>query len=91
MQYSNDTAQVRAVPGHGVIIPVECGKAGGPRGRTQRWKVWVMIMCPPQHGQDGRGSVGSTGSSGSTTGGGTASSARTRATLALRVALASRP
>ena len=90
MQYSNDTAQVPAVPGHGVIIPVDAKVGGGPRGCIQRWKVWVMIMCPPQHGQDGRGSVGSTGSSGSTTGG-TASSARTRATLALRVALASRP
>jgi hypothetical protein len=78
------------VPGHGVIIPVDAGEAGGPRGCIQRWKVSVMIMRPPQHGQGGSGSVSSTGSSGFAAGG-TASSARARATLALRVALASKP
>lgn len=88
--HGNDTAWVRAVPGHGVIVPVDVGQTGGPRGCIQRWKVSVMIMRPPQHGQGGRCSVSSTGSSGSAAGG-TASSARTRAILALRVALASKP
>ena len=64
-------------------VPGWCGQTGGARGCAQRWKVSMMIMCPPQHGQGGRGSVSSTGSSGSA-GGGTASSCRTRATLALR-------
>jgi hypothetical protein len=47
------------VPGHGVIIPVDAGAVGGPRGCIQRWKVSVMIMRPPQHGQGGRGSASS--------------------------------
>ena len=78
------------MPGHGVVIPVDAGEAGGARGCIQRSKVSVMIMRPPQHGQGGRGSVSSTGSSGCAAGG-TASSCRTRAILALRVVLASKP
>ena len=73
------------MPGHGVIIPVDAGEAGGARGCIQRWKVSMMIMRPPQHGQGGCGSVSSTGLA---TG---PSRARARATLALRPALASRP
>jgi hypothetical protein len=43
------------VPGHGVIIPVDAGDAGGARGCIRRWKASIMIMRPPQHGQGGRG------------------------------------
>ena len=53
------------MPGHGVIIPVDAGEAGGARGCIQRWKVSMMIMRPPQHGQGGCGSVSSTGAAAS--------------------------
>jgi hypothetical protein len=55
------------------VLPAYQGTGPTPRS----------IIRPPQHGQGGCGSVSSTGSVGSTTGG-TSSSARTRATLALR-------
>ena len=79
-----------AVPGHGVIFPVGAGATGGPRGGIQRLNVSMMIMCPPQQGQGGRASGGSTGSTHSFAGG-TASSALARAILVLRPMLASRP
>jgi hypothetical protein len=71
----------RAVPGHGVIIPVGAADTGGPRGSIPLWKVSMMIMRPPQQGHGGRRSGGSPWSTGSAglVGGGTASSCRTRA------------
>lgn len=78
------------MPGRRLIVPVDAGKAGGALGRIRQWKISVLIMLPPRPGQDGRGSVGSTGSAGSTSGG-TASSARPRATLALGPALGNQP
>jgi len=66
------------------------GEPGGARGCVQRSKVSMTIIRPPQHGQSGLGSGGSTGS-GLSVVSGTASSSRARATLALRPALASSP
>ena len=80
----------RAAPGHGSVFPVEAVFCGGARGCIQRPKVSMMIMRPPQHGQGGRESDGSSGSDGSN-GGGAASSSRARSMLAFRVLLASRP
>ena len=65
--------------------PGWCGTNWRRARLRQRWKVSMMIMCPPQHGQGDRGSVSSTGSSGSA-GGGTASSCRTG-----RIGLAGKP
>ena len=72
------------------VFPVEVVSSGGARGCIQQPKVSMMIMCPPQHGQGGRRSEWCVGSEVSD-GGGTASSSRALAMLALRVLLASRP
>jgi hypothetical protein len=82
--------QEQAVPGHGGLFPVEAVAGGGARGCIQPPKVSMTTMCPPQHGQGGRGSDGSTGSDGAS-GGDAASSSRARSMLDLRVLLASRP
>lgn len=47
---------MQAVPGHGTTIPVAMKGQGGARGWNERSKVSMMIMRPPQHGHDGRGS-----------------------------------
>ena len=60
---------------------------GGARGCIQRSKVSMMRIRPPQQGQGGNRSGGSSVTMASG-GGATASSSRTRAMLALRVALA---
>jgi len=46
----DDLMELRAVPDHGVALPVGAAEAGGARGCIQRWKVSMMIMCPPQQG-----------------------------------------
>ena len=78
------------MPGHDVTVPVDATVSGGARGCRPRSKVSMIVMRPPQHGQDGRGSGASAGSVVSS-GVGTASNSLARARLALRPALASRP
>jgi hypothetical protein len=76
--------------GHGVTFPFGAGQTGGARGRLARWKVSMMTMRPPQHGQGGRSydvlscSVGAVG-------GGAPNRTLARSTLAFRPLLASRP
>ena len=85
---------VLAVPGHDAILRVGSGMYGGARGCSLRWKISMMTMRPPQHGQGGNGVAAGAagGSSGSAAmGGATASNSLARAILALQPALASRP
>ena len=56
--------RLMAVPGHDGA-PVAAAARGGARGCIQRSKVSMTRMRPPQHGQGGRGSGGSTAPTGS--------------------------
>ena|SRR5271154_5415171 len=85
-----DVEEDQAVPGHDGA-PVASAARGGARGWVQRSKVSMMRMRPPQQGQGGSWAGGSSISTGSGVGGDTASHSRTRAMLALRVALANNP
>lgn len=82
-----------AVPGHEAILPAGSGMYGGARGGSLRWKISMMTMPPPQHGQGGKGAaaISADGSAGSAAMGATASKSLARAILALQLALASRP
>ena len=84
------TKKAEGVPGHACAVPVGAGAFGGARGCIQRPKVSTIVMRPPQHGHGRRGSAGGAGS-GVLVDDGAASRSRTRAILALRVALAKRP
>ena len=43
-----------AMPGHGAHSRVRALEGGGARGWHHRAKVSMMLMRPPQQGQDGR-------------------------------------
>ena len=70
----------QAMPGHGARFRTRVVVGGGARGCCQRSKVSMTIMCPPQQGQGGRGSTGSSALC-SSIGVATSSSLRARARL----------
>ena len=78
------------MPGHdGISVAVRA--RGGARGCIQRSNVSMMRMRPPQQGQGGRQSSGSSASTGFAAGEAPASSSRARAISSLRTELASKP
>ena len=79
--------------GHDAILRISGGKYGGARGGSLRWKISIMTMRPPQHGQGGNGAAAGVagGFSGSAAMGATASNSLARAILTLQPVLASRP
>ena len=79
-----------AMPGHGALPRFGALEAGGARGWHHRSNLSMTTMRPPQQGQGGRTSAGSSGVS-SSGGGATFSSSRATARLALRAELASSP
>ena len=50
---------------HGEVLPDDADDMGGARGWARRWKLSMMIMRPPQHGQLRHGSGLTSSSAGS--------------------------